>query len=70
MATEPNHELFLPPSYCKKRTKSLESEPDESSPLTTLEISNPGRLLRLCEKLKDKSTKKLEVKINTYVSSC
>lgn len=40
----------------------------EDIQITNLQVSHPGNLLRLCESLKNSSTKRLETKINTYVS--
>ncbi|KAG5889012.1 hypothetical protein JTB14_033941 [Gonioctena quinquepunctata] len=65
--TSETNELFLPPPYCKK----LNSEDvyTEGFSVTKIEVSDPGKILHLCENLTDRTTKKLEVKINRYLKS-
>ncbi|CAH2006329.1 unnamed protein product [Acanthoscelides obtectus] len=65
---EEKHAVFVTPPYCKTKCKDtgLVFEEDEI-PLSTLEISDPGHVLRLCENLTDRSTNRLELKINRYL---
>ncbi|CAG9825144.1 unnamed protein product [Phaedon cochleariae] len=67
MASDTN-ELFPIPAYCKTIVGS-EDGTIEDSPLQKLEISNPARILQLCEGLTDRTTKKLEIKINKYLQA-
>lgn len=69
----PDPDLFLTPPYCKvignqedELTEIRSSDNDGS--LSKIEVSNPGKLLNLIEDLTDKGTKKLEAKLNKYVS--
>lgn len=71
MCTQEKLQFFLVPPYCKKLgvPKDTEDhEPSEEMSLAKIEVSNPSRILQLIEDLTDKSTKKLEIKINRYVS--
>lgn len=71
--SHPNPDLFITPPYCKKIENHDESIPEETrvddeASVAKIEISNPGKILHLVESLTEGSTKRLEVKFNTYVS--
>ncbi|XP_023014111.1 cGMP-dependent 3',5'-cyclic phosphodiesterase [Leptinotarsa decemlineata] len=67
MSSETN-ELFLPPPYCKKLNPEDNVFREDIS-MPKIEVSDPGKILQLCEILTDRTTKKLEVKINRYLKS-
>lgn len=59
--------LMPPPPYCRKAEKKNADMDDEIPPLK-LEVSDPSKILVLCESLTDSSTRALEAKVNKYVS--
>lgn len=68
MSSETNeNKLFVPPPYCKKSAKYDELY-EEDVQLSKLDVLDPAKVLQLCENLTDRSTKRLEVKINKFVS--
>lgn len=67
----PDPDLFITPPYCKvigNQEDELTRSLDDDGSLSKIEVSNPGKLLNLIEDLTDKGTKKLEAKLNKYVS--
>lgn len=68
MSSDHNSTLFAPSSYYKRVNNNSEGLLDHIS-TSSIEVSDPSKILLLCENLKDRSTKKLEVKINKYVSN-
>ncbi|KAF7283461.1 hypothetical protein GWI33_000545 [Rhynchophorus ferrugineus] len=69
MCTEEKLQFFLIPPYCKKLgvLNEIDHETTEDMSLAKIEVSNPSRILQLVKDLTDKSTKKLEIKINRYL---
>lgn len=67
MSSDQNSTLFPASEYCKKHYNNSEGFLDHIS-TSSIEVSDPAKILLLCETLKDRSTKKLEIKINKYVS--
>lgn len=67
MSSDKNSTLFPASEYCKKNHHNAAEFLDHIS-TTSIEVSDPAKILLLCETLKDRSTKKLEIKINKYVS--
>ncbi|XP_066261822.1 cGMP-dependent 3',5'-cyclic phosphodiesterase-like isoform X2 [Euwallacea similis] len=65
--SEPDPELFVTPPYCRKTGGDKDGLPSEEVSISKIEVSNPGKLLNLVEDLIDKSTKKLEAKLNKYL---
>lgn len=63
------HSLMPPPPYCRKGDKTGGDSARQSLSQLKLEVTDPGELLQLLEKLSDNSTCSLECKINKYVSS-
>lgn len=68
MSSDPNSTLFAPSVYCKRANNNSEGFLDHIS-TSSIEVSDPAKILQLCENLTERSTKKLEVKINKYVST-
>lgn len=60
--------LMPPPLYCRKAEKRNAEMANEIPPLK-LEVSDPSKILVLCESLTDSSTRALELKVNKYVST-
>lgn len=60
--------LMLPPPYCRKAEKKKNEEMADAIPPLKLEVSDPSKILVLCESLTDSSTRDLEAKVNKYVS--
>lgn len=67
MSSDHNSTLFPTSAYCKRINNNSEGFLDHISTLS-IEVSDPAKILLLCENLKDRSAKKLEIKINKYVS--
>ncbi|KAJ8954395.1 hypothetical protein NQ318_011068 [Aromia moschata] len=69
MSFESNNDLFRPPPYCKRPSRPDDEVFEEDTPLLKLEVSDPSKILQLCEDLTERSTKDLEVKINKCLKS-
>ncbi|XP_030758996.1 cGMP-dependent 3',5'-cyclic phosphodiesterase-like isoform X2 [Sitophilus oryzae] len=71
MCTPENTEFFLVPPYCKKILKENEDKHDDilEEPLAKIEVSNPSKILQLLADLTNKSTRRLEIKINRYLKN-
>lgn len=67
MSSDHDYLLFPTLGYCKTIDSNSE-EITENVSTSTIEVSDPAKILQLCESLIDKCTTKLEVKINKYVS--
>lgn len=65
---KPKPPLMPPPPYCRKVDRKYAKEMAEEIPPLVLEVSDPAKILLLCESLTDSSTRDLEVKVNKYVS--
>lgn len=65
-----NSDLYKTPTYCKAYYIPDEDNVTyiEDNPLTKIEVSDPAKILQLCENLTDIRTKNLEGKLNIYVS--
>lgn len=61
------NKLFVPPPYCKTLAKYDEVF-EEDVQLSKLDVLDPAKVLQLCENLTDRTTKRLEVKVNKFVS--
>lgn len=59
--------LMLPPPYCRKAEENDGTDKMEKT-CVKLELSDPSKILHLCETLTDDNTRALEVKLNKYVS--
>lgn len=60
-------DLLLLPPYCRRAEKDKSRDVLEMAQLR-LEVSDPSKILSLCETLTDDNTRALEVKLNKYVS--
>lgn len=67
MSSDPKNTLFAPSVYCKRVNNNSEAFLEDIS-TSNIEVSDPAKILQLCGNLIERSTKKLEVKINKYVS--
>ncbi|KAL1491353.1 hypothetical protein ABEB36_011962 [Hypothenemus hampei] len=70
--TKPDQALFLTPSYCKKIIDSNvpdETRVPEGESISKIEVSDPVKILNLIQDLTNKSTKKLEAKLNKYLKT-
>lgn len=68
MSSDPNNTFFAPSVYCKRVTKNSEEFIDDHISTSSIEVSDPAKILLLCESLTERSTSRLEIKINSYVS--
>lgn len=58
----------MPSVYCKRINKNSEDFIEDHISTSSIEVSDPAKILQLCESLMERSTSKLEIKINKYVS--
>ncbi|CAG9771941.1 unnamed protein product [Ceutorhynchus assimilis] len=68
---EPDPDLFISPNYCKKLGNEVleDTKIEQEVSIAKIELSNPAKILQLVESLTDKSTRKLEVKLNRYLKT-
>lgn len=59
--------LFPPPEYCRLHEKRDPTRFEEHKLFTKLEVSDPGKLMGLCESLVHPTSQQLEAKINSYL---
>lgn len=64
---KPKPNLFPPPEYCRLHAKPDPTCFEEHVRFAKLEVSDPGKLMGLCESLVQPTSQELEVKINSYL---